>query len=393
MSEGVYEDYQGIAIGDPSIRRLDPMRALPGLAIAATSALLGLWVFYVRPNAAPPEIVIAAHQAPAEASPFGALAPSPDLTQPGAATSPDARRFGALAIGQSSSDSSSPFAAPIARFSLSTPYGGLGDLQGSVSWGLIALNPTQAFVSDDAEPGPAPQIATTLVNPPLPPRRPTDLASPPAAAPEASVPPAVATLGPDRPAGPDVPGFFSRLIATVSHPNVGGLAPNAGRTVAYAAPETSSVARNSSRDNAILRSLTPSAPPGALSRYDGYTAVYDIEAKTVYLPNGTRLEAHSGLGDLKDDPKHVNTHARGATPPDVYELTARESLFHGVQALRLKPVGSGEQFGRTGLLAHPYMLGPDGDSFGCVSFKDYDAFLQAFQSGQVKKLVVVAKLD
>jgi hypothetical protein len=38
------------------------------------------------------------------------------------------------------------------------------------------------------------------------------------------------------------------------------------------------------------------------------------------------------------------------------------------------------------------MLGPNGDSNGCVSFKDYDAFLRAYQSGQVKKLVVVSRL-
>jgi hypothetical protein len=38
------------------------------------------------------------------------------------------------------------------------------------------------------------------------------------------------------------------------------------------------------------------------------------------------------------------------------------------------------------------MLGPNGDSNGCVSFKDYDAFLRAFREGQVKRLAVVAKL-
>ena len=44
-------------------------------------------------------------------------------------------------------------------------------------------------------------------------------------------------------------------------------------------------------------------------------------------------------------------------------------------------------------LAHTYMLGPGGDSNGCVSFKNYDAFLAAFQSGQVKKLAVVTSLS
>jgi hypothetical protein len=131
---------------------------------------------------------------------------------------------------------------------------------------------------------------------------------------------------------------------------------------------------------------------GPSTHYDHFTAVYDLGAHTVYLPNGARLEAHSGLGDRLDDPQHVSEINRGATPPHLYELTLREAPFHGVQALRLNPVGGGI-FGRVGLLAHSYMLGPNGDSNGCVSFKDYDAFLQAYQAGQVKRLAVVASLN
>ena len=48
---------------------------------------------------------------------------------------------------------------------------------------------------------------------------------------------------------------------------------------------------------------------------------------------------------------------RGATPPATYELKLRESLFHGVRALRLTPIDS-NVYGRDGLLAHTYMLGP-----------------------------------
>ena len=67
---------------------------------------------------------------------------------------------------------------------------------------------------------------------------------------------------------------------------------------------------------------------------------------------------------------------RGVTPPHMYELTPREALFHGVPALRLNPVGGEETiYGRSGLLAHTFMLGPNGDSNGCVSFRDYNAFL------------------
>jgi hypothetical protein len=127
--------------------------------------------------------------------------------------------------------------------------------------------------------------------------------------------------------------------------------------------------------------------------YDRETAVYDIAAHKVYLPDGTTLEAHSGLGSLLDDPRHADVKDRGVTPPAVYDLEEREALFHGVRALRMIPEDEGKVFGRTGILAHTYMLGPNGDSNGCVSFKDYGAFLQAFDNHEIKRLAVVASLD
>ena len=125
---------------------------------------------------------------------------------------------------------------------------------------------------------------------------------------------------------------------------------------------------------------------------DSHTAVYDIQAHTVYLPDGDRLEAHSGLGRRLDDPRYVSEKNRGPTPPNVYDLVLRSEPFHGVRALRLNPVGEGNMFGRDGMLAHTYMLGPSGQSFGCVSFRDYHAFLQAFLEGEVNRLVVVPHL-
>jgi len=122
---------------------------------------------------------------------------------------------------------------------------------------------------------------------------------------------------------------------------------------------------------------------------DSHTAVYDIEAHTVYLPGGDRLEAHSGLGKRLDDPRYVSEKNRGPTPPNVYDLVLRSEPFHGVRAIRLNPVGEGNMFGRDGMLAHTYMLGPSGQSFGCVSFRDYHAFLQAFLEGEVNRLIVV----
>ena len=147
--------------------------------------------------------------------------------------------------------------------------------------------------------------------------------------------------------------------------------------------------------------LASLSPDGGLLRdgpdltslgYDNLTAVYDISARTLCMPNGLKLEAHSGLGSLMDDPAHVSERNVGATPPNVYELKPRERLFHGVQALRMIPVGGTDTLGRSGLLAHSYMLGANGDSNGCVSIKNYENFLRAFNNGEIKRLVVVASL-
>jgi len=126
---------------------------------------------------------------------------------------------------------------------------------------------------------------------------------------------------------------------------------------------------------------------------DGRTAIYDITARTVYLPSGRRLEAHSGFGDLMDNPRHVHVRMQGATPPNVYNLTLREPLFHGVRAIRLNPIDGSRMYGRAGILAHPYMLGANGQSNGCVSFGDYPEFLNAFLRGEVTRLVVVERLE
>jgi hypothetical protein len=71
----------------------------------------------------------------------------------------------------------------------------------------------------------------------------------------------------------------------------------------------------------------------------------------------------------------------------------REARFHGIEAIRLNPVDDGKMYGRAGILAHPYMMGPNGQSNGCVSLKDYDAFLAAFKRGEFNRIVVVERLD
>jgi hypothetical protein len=152
-----------------------------------------------------------------------------------------------------------------------------------------------------------------------------------------------------------------------------------------------------SADANITASIAPKEQNpmfGGAPPYDRNTAVYDITAKMVYLPDGTKLEAHSGLGSNLDDPRSQRVRMRGVTPPHIYELKPREALFHGVPALRLTPIG-GESaiYGRDGLLAHTFMLGPNGDSNGCVSFRDYSAFLDAYRNKGIRKLAVVAHVE
>lgn len=257
----------------------------------------------------------------------------------------------------------------------------------------IALAETDAPVAAIAAispPVPSPRPADLAAAPsfPAPPPRPVELsivskAQPkpdlkPEAKPEPKPAPPLRTARatPAAPAQPapaaDGGSFLAKLFG-------GGSSDPAGPALAYASPQ----------DGAV-RDYSAGSTSGRAG-YDRYTAIYDISARTVTLPNGTRLEAHSGLGEYLDDPRAVHLRMRGATPPALYDLREREALFHGVRAIRLTPINSSVH-GRAGLLAHTYMLGPNGQSNGCVSFRNYDAFLQAYLRGDVKRLAVVAKL-
>ncbi|MEP7453216.1 DUF2778 domain-containing protein [Phyllobacterium sp. SB3] len=169
-----------------------------------------------------------------------------------------------------------------------------------------------------------------------------------------------------------LPGMRPKRLADAAKP--------APQVMAYAPQENS------------IQDVAPSYRPAPMLTARARTAIYSIEQKTVYMPNGERLEAHSGLGPMLDDPRFVHKKMRGATPPHTYKLTMREALFHGVEAIRLNPVDPSKIFGRDGLLAHTYMLGKRGDSNGCLVFKDYKRFLAAFKRGDITQLVVVARL-
>ncbi len=137
-----------------------------------------------------------------------------------------------------------------------------------------------------------------------------------------------------------------------------------------------------------LTVLHDTNPFTTLSRL-AQTAVYDIARRAVTLPNGRRLEAHSGRGVAMDNPRFVWAKNRGPTPPNLYRLTMRSGRFHGVRALRLVPVDRAAMHGRDGILAHSYLEHRAGASHGCLAIHDYAAFLHAFLAGTVRFVRVV----
>jgi hypothetical protein len=227
-----------------------------------------------------------------------------------------------------------------------------------------------------------------------------------AAKPKQTAPTQVALNATSAPRAPDTehakpPGFSIRDMAERAKAAVMSIASNEKSSITEKlwgreASSRGSLLSYASADTSITGSIgrAQNTQSADSPRYDLDTAVYDISAHMVYLPDGTRLEAHSGKGPKLDDPKSASIRMHGVTPPHMYELTPRESLFHGVAALRLNPIGGEDAiYGRSGLLAHTYMLGPNGDSNGCVSFKDYNAFLNAYRNQGIKKLAVVARIE
>lgn len=145
------------------------------------------------------------------------------------------------------------------------------------------------------------------------------------------------------------------------------------RPVAFARPE------NPVRSRTVSPSLS-----------EPKTAVYDVTNAVVHMPDGSQLEAHSGIGGMRDNPKFFHVKMTGPTPPGFYRLSMREALFHGVAAMRLTPVDGKNPLNRDGLLAHSYLLRRPGDSHGCVVFADYKRFLKAFRDGKITHIRIVA---
>jgi hypothetical protein len=121
-------------------------------------------------------------------------------------------------------------------------------------------------------------------------------------------------------------------------------------------------------------------------------AIYDVSNATVYLPDGTKLRAHSGIGRMRDNPRYEHVTMRGPTPAGIYRLSMREKRFYGVEAIRMTSIDGRDPKNRTGLLTHTNLLRGQKGSHGCVAFQNYKPFLRAFKRGQITMLVVVSEL-
>ncbi len=394
--QGIDATFDGVSLdceSEPPDVLLRVPDALPQIVVGGVLALAGVgclaaYVALNRPPAAPkaaasrPSVEVASN-------PFGEIIIEPEW-RPKTASLP---RDPAAEPGPEAIAPAPP--APIARLESAPPPG----------VGPAPPAPPGPNVQPENVPLPPQRdVARIEDSAPLPPPRPPELSEAPArpGAPDRRLAQPGERLAP-APAPGDNRNVFQRLWGMVEPSGPAAAPPPASASAPAASPRVIASARPTAAEEPSAAQQGRGgrglfgfffSSPANLGRfgYDRYTAVYDISARTVYLPDGSRLEAHSGLGPELDDPRYVSERMRGPTPPHLYELTLREASFHGVQALRLNPVGDGDLYGRSGLLAHSFMLGPNGDSNGCVSFRDYEAFLRAYQNGEIKRLAVVTRL-
>ncbi len=110
------------------------------------------------------------------------------------------------------------------------------------------------------------------------------------------------------------------------------------QTLAYAAPPPVSSPAAAPRSPGVAAwavraagsatscAASPSAP-NPTSRFGDHVAVYDISARMVYLPDGTRIEAHSGLGNgARRSLESQRAHARPDPAGDLCAVAARSSV-------------------------------------------------------------------
>lgn len=252
-------------------------------------------------------------------------------------------------------------------------------------------DPSVATATPETLPVASPEVVVAALTPasvPLPPSRPR-LAE--TARPEKPVA-AVASARPEKPVAEKPTGLLAGFLS--AKPEQPDKPEKPAKTLKPSKPGKPEVTI------AAMAFARPDSPDrGMASAFNGLfnkpkagngVAIYDIAAGVVIMPDGERLEAHSGIGKMADNPRFVHVKMNGPTPPNTYKLSMREKRFHGVEAIRMTPVGDEPMHGRTGILAHSYLLrGRTGQSHGCVAFANYPRFLKAFKEGRVTHIVVI----
>ena len=106
---------------------------------------------------------------------------------------------------------------------------------------------------------------------------------------------------PEKPAAPEKP----QQPAKTLNPSKPGKPEVAMAAMAFARPDSPDRGMTNAFNGLFNK---PKAGNGV--------AVYDISAGVVIMPNGDRLEAHSGIGKMADNPRFVHVKMNGPTPPN-----------------------------------------------------------------------------
>lgn len=391
-----------------SIRARKPLRraAVPGAAVAGLAwVVASLFAPAPSPRVETARPAEHTHLFETSAAAPGRFTRLPVTEAVDASASAKAERLAEPAARKSARSASAPVAEPENPFDRVVRQAGLtperlrivfqsaflADLMQVARNEPASAEPATASTAGETRPAPSPEAVIAALTPadvPVPQSRPR-LADP--GAPDKPEKPATAVTAarPDKPIA-DKPDKPAGLLAGLFGASPG----KPEKPIAQSQPGKPEVAM------AAMAFARPDSPDrGLAGAFNGLfnkpkagngVAVYDISAGVVIMPDGERLEAHSGIGKMADNPQYVHVKMNGPTPPNTYKLSMREKRFHGVEAIRMTPIGDEPMHGRAGILAHSYLLrGRTGQSHGCVAFADYPRFLKAFKEGRVTHIVVI----
>lgn len=125
---------------------------------------------------------------------------------------------------------------------------------------------------------------------------------------------------------------------------------------------------------------------------DRQTAVYDISAHTVYLPDGTRPEAHPARPKLDDRACCVRRDDWKVTPPHIYESRRRaKRCSMACSRLVAHAIGGEDKiFGCRPPRITTYMLGSNGDPMAVCRSRITAAVFNAYRNHGIRRLAVPA---